>query len=28
LGIQHVPGTCTCPLENELFKWLKDRVIP
>lgn len=28
LGLQHVPSSCTCPLENELFKWLKDRVIP
>lgn len=23
LGLQHVPGTCTCPLDNELFKWIK-----
>ena len=22
LGLQHVPSSCTCPLENELFKWL------
>ena len=22
LGIQHLPSSCTCPLENELFKWL------
>lgn len=23
LGLQHVPDTCTCPLDNELFKWIK-----
>jgi len=22
IGLQHVPSSCTCPLENELFKWL------
>lgn len=22
LGLQHVPSSCACPLENELFKWL------
>ena len=23
IGLQHVPGSCTCPLDNELFKWIK-----
>jgi hypothetical protein len=22
IGLQHVPSSCTCPLENEIFKWL------
>ena len=24
LGLQHIPGSCACPLEKELFRWLRN----
>jgi len=23
IGLQHIPSSCACPLENELFRWLR-----